>query len=488
MGEELVEVKMLIGGDWVEGETKGTVRNPACVDEVVGHFGIASVVSQTEAAVAAAERAFPSWAATPISRRAEIMVQVVHKTDEVAMGLAPLLTREQGKVLTEAMLDVGSPETFFTLCGQMAERWAEPQVVEDELGKLIIRKEPVGVVAIISPWNWPVALTAISLSQALIAGNCVVVKPSSFTPLTVTKWCEAVANLFPPGVLNVIHGPGSTVGRMLTRHPRVRQVSFRGSSDTGTEVMMDVAPTKKRIVLELGGNDPAIILPDVKVDEDLCRSLFYGVFLTSGQVCMAIKRIYAHESIFDQFVKVFTEVTNEAVVGNGLDERATLGPVNNALQFEKIKGLVAEAKSGGAKVVEVGKKLDPKGWERGYFHLPTIITGVDASYKIVAEEQFGPVIPIMPYHDIDEAIRLANDTRYGLCSSIWTSDEEKGFELAKRLEAGYTWVNQHGPLSLDLEAPFGGWKESGIGRSFGVVGFDGYIEYHTITNKGTRMS
>ena len=483
MAEKLVEAKILINGNWVEGRTKGTVRNPACVDEVVGHFNIASE-AQIDAAVSAAERAAPSWAAIPVSRRAELVREAARYGDKVIEELAPLLTREQGKVLYEARLDVGTASSFFNHAAEMAEIWAQSQTIEDKLGKIIIRKEPIGVVAILSPWNWPVTLTALSLHQALVAGNCVVVKPSSFTPLTVTKWFEAIAKLFPPGVINVIHGSGSTIGRILTRHPRVRKVSFRGSTDTGSEVIMDIAPTKKKISMELGGNDAAIVLPDAEVNESLCAPMFAGVFMTTGQVCMAIKRIYVHQSSFDKFVKVFTEITDEITVGNGLDERAIMGPLNNAQQLETVKGLLAEAKSRGAKVVEVGKKLDPEGWERGYFHLPTIVTGVDASYRIVSEEQFGPAIPIMPYHDIDEAIRLANDTKYGLCSSIWTSDVEKGFELAKRLEAGYTWINQHGCMAVDLEAPFGGWKESGIGRSFGVVGFDHYIEYHTLCNRG----
>ncbi len=211
--------------------------------------------------------------------------------------------------------------------------------------------------------------------------------------------------------------------------------------------------------------------------------ILWGVFMTSGQVCMAIKRLYVHESIYEEFVKSFTEMASEIVVGNGLDPRTTMGPLNNKEQLEKVKRLVEDTRKRGAKVVQVGKKLDEEAFEKGYFHLPTIITGVDGTFDVVNQEQFGPVIPIMSFRDDEEAIKLANDTPYGLGSSVWTTNEERGVKIAEQFEAGYTWINHHSVNVLELMAPFGGQKQSGIGRSLGLDGLLSYTEAHTIVSK-----
>lgn len=483
MVDEIVRTKgLLVGGKWVAGEREIEVRNPASTEEVVGICSAASA-RQAEAAIEAAWQAFPAWSRMNIEERANILTQAVQPFMGAMQELGRLLTREQGRVLSEATLVILAPVMIVGSTAGIASQLAEPVTISDDRGWMMVRKEPVGVVSCITPWNYPIFLTWAPVASALIAGNTVVIKPSSYTPLTVAKTMEIVADLLPPGVINLVPGSATEVGRVLTTHSRVRMVSFTGSCDTGTQVMIDAAATKKKLNLELGGNDAAIVLPDVDWSQDTFSRLCRGVYMNTGQVCMAIKRIYVHESIFQKFVDAFIDVASQIVVGNGLDERSQMGPLNNAEQLNKVTELVKEAERRGAKVVRTGKKLDPSAFKRGYFHLPTIITGADASFGIVSQEQFGPAIPIMPFKDDEEAIRLANDTPFALGSSVWTTDEERGVKIAVQLEAGYTWINQHSVLALEPAGPYGGWKESGLGRTYGLEGLQYYTETHVIVNK-----
>ncbi len=478
-----IETNLIVDGRVVEGERTIEVRNPAWPDEVVGICHAANA-KQAEEAIEAAWKAYPVWRRLGIKERANILEKASARWQRIMLEWPVLQTREQGMVFSESVGEVLYPTFLFGVSSFLADMLIEQEAIQrDYRGWMRVKRDPIGVVSIITPWNAPLILTWLPVTAALLAGNTVVIKPASYTPLTISRTVEALADIFPPGVINIVPGSASEVGTVLTTHPLVGKVSLTGTCETGTLVMRNAADTTKKITLELGGNDPAIILPDIDWSLGKFQQLLWGVFTTAGQICMAIKRIYVHESIFQRFIDDFVDVASQIVVGNGLDERVTMGPLNNKEQLEKVRGLVQEAEKRGAKVIRTGKILDKKTFNKGYFHLPTIITGVDHTYRVVKEEQFGPVIPIMPFRDDEEAVRLANDTMYGLCSSVWTTDEDRGAKIAEQLEAGYTWLNQHGPLALELMAPFGGQKRSGIGRSYGLEGLLAYTESHTIVSK-----
>jgi len=476
---------VIIDGKTVRGNRKIEVRNPAAPDKVVGVCDAADA-EQARMAVEAAWNAYPAWRKMDIKDRAGIIASAAAEIEKSARELAPLLTQEQGKVLSEAMMDCMMPAYLLRAAPAMADMLTKQETAVPDPqsgGWWQVKRNPIGVVSVITPWNWPVTLTWMPLMQALLMGNTVVVKPASYTPLAISKTIEVTAGLFPPGVVNLVPGSGSEVGDVLTTHPLVRKISFTGSTETGIDVMTKAARSIKKITLELGGNDAAIVLNDVDMSKETMQRFLWGIFSTSGQICMAIKRVYVHESIYSEFVDKLTELASDIVVGNGLDTRATMGPINNKPQLEKFKVFVDDARKRGAKVVQVGNKLDEKEFEKGYFYLPTIVTGVDQSYAIVKEEQFGPAIPIMPFKTENEAIRLANETTYGLASSVWSKNEKRAAEIAEQLEAGCTWINQHSAMAIEMQAPFGGQKQSGLGRSLGLEGLFGYSEAHTIVSK-----
>jgi aldehyde dehydrogenase len=311
----------------------------------------------------------------------------------------------------------------------------------------------------------------------------VVVKPSSEAPLAVMGFLEDIAQHLPPGVLNVITGPSHVIGERLVTHPLVRRVMFTGSTDVGRAVAASAMSTLKRVTMELGGNDPAIVLRDANLAGDVVPEIASGVYATSGQVCYSIKRIYVHRSRYDQFVDAFTAASDELVVGDGLDPRTALGPVINRNSVRELKDLVSEAEREGATITSVGKSLAPTAWDEGCFVLPTIVTGADHSSRVVSGEQFGPVIPLLAFDSEEEAIAMANDSNFGLASSIWTSDEERGFELAREIEAGTTFVNVHRLGASGPDMPFGGVKESGIGRGHGLIALEEQFEVHTMSSR-----
>lgn len=478
-----VEVcNLFINGQEVSSKEQISVYNPARPQELVGYCASANR-SQVESAIEAAAKALPEWASMDVEKRAELLLKAADVMESMIMKLVPMLTREQGKITPEAGVDIAFSFVLFRYFASMTEV-LKPQTFTDERGYAILRREPVGVVSIISPWNMPVGLTMLSAGQALLAGNTVVIKPASYSPLTVSKLLHAIGRIFPPGVINLVTGPGSEVGDILCTAPQVRKICFTGSSETGSKVMAKAAATKKNVTLELGGNDAAIVLPDFPISTELLQRMLQGVFSGTGQICMAIKRIYVHKDKIDEFTAAFTKVCQQIKVGDGLQPGVTMGPMNNKPQLEEVKRIVKEARERGAKVIEVGEKaISAEDFEKGYFHMPTIITGVDESFCIVSCEQFGPVIPIIPYSSVDEAVEMANGTPFGLCSSVWAEDEEAAVKVASRLEAGYSWVNQHGIPGIEFQFPYGGCKESGIGRSMGPDGILSFTEPHMVVRK-----
>ncbi len=460
---------LLIDGELTQSAATLDVVNPA-TGQVFAQCPAAGV-SDLGRAVAAARRAFGAWRETTFEQRAELIRKLAAKLREHQDELAELLTREQGKPLNQSVaeIDRGAAQSE----GMVTIEIPVETLIDDDAREIELRYRPLGVVGIITPWNAPVNLALGPLVSALYTGNTVVLKPSPYTPLTTLKLGELLREIFPAGVVNVVAG-GDELGQAMTEHEDIDKISFTGSVATGKKVLASAAGTMKRVTLELGGNDPAIIMDDVD-PKAIAKKIFFASFVNSGQVCMAIKRIYAHESIYDELCDALAEEAKSAVVGSGLDEGVQLGPIQNRMQYDKIRDLLEDLKKTGARVL-VGGEV-PEG--PGYFIPPTIVTDVDEQSRIVREEQFGPVVPILKYSDLDDAIRRANDTRYGLSGSVWTKDVERGKEIAARLEVGTAWVNQHRATSAFV--PFGGAKESGYGRQYSALGLKGYMEPEVIS-------
>jgi len=427
--------------------------------------------SQVDAAVEAAQRAFPAWAAhSPDERRSALRSAaklVRARVDE----LAPLLSREQGKPLANARNEVLGVPVLLSITSKF--ELANQVIRDDEQTRIELRRRPIGVVAAIATWNFPLMVAAGKLWPALLAGNTVVLKPSPYTPLSTLRLGELLRDALPPGVVNVIAG-GEDAGRWLTTHPGVRKISFTGSIPVGKKIMAAAAPDLKRVTLELGGNDPAIVLADADV-EKIAKRLFWGAFQNSGQLCVAAKRVYVEEPIYAQLVDALKSVAEQRKVGPGLEPGVELGPVNNRAQFERVAELIESARSDGATFVTGGEALAGG----GFLIPPTLVTGLGDESRLVAEEQFGPALPILPVRSAEDAIERASATLFGRGGSIWSSDRERAYALAGRLECGTGWINQHGALALD--APFGGWKWSGVGYENGPIGLESYTELQVIS-------
>jgi acyl-CoA reductase-like NAD-dependent aldehyde dehydrogenase len=422
-----------------------------------------------EAAVAAAADAFREWRRDDDARRAALGAAAKALSD-AAGDLAPILTREQGKPLSDATMEIYGASYWL---GYFAGLEVTPEVLQDdESARVEVHRQPLGPVAAITPWNFPVVLAFWKIAPALRAGNTVVLKPSPFTPLTSLRIGELLAGVLPPGVLNVISGR-DPLGARLTAHPAIRKISFTGSTATGKKVAIAAAGDLKRVTLELGGNDPAIVLDDAD-PATIAPGLFSSAFANNGQVCIAIKRVYVPRGLYGDVVDALAAQARQATVGDGFAEGVTQGPVNNAPQFARVGGLVEAALSAGATAVTGGRPVDGP----GYFYQPTILTGVTEDMAVVAEEQFGPALPVLPYDDLGDAVARANNSHFGLGSSVWTADPERGAELAREIHAGTTWINTHQVVTPAV--PFGGVKWSGIGVENGLPGLHEFTDVHVI--------
>jgi acyl-CoA reductase-like NAD-dependent aldehyde dehydrogenase len=345
-----------------------------------------------------------------------------------------------------------------------------PEVLQDgPEGRVELHRKPIGVVGSITPWNWPVMIACWHIIPAIRAGNTVVIKPSPLTPLSTIRLVELMNEKLPPGVVNVVTGENE-IGALMSAHPGIAKVTFTGSTATGRKIMQSAATTLKRLTLELGGNDAGVILPDAD-PKAIAEGLFWGAFINGGQTCAALKRLYVHDSIYDEVCRELTAYATKVVVGDGLSEGSTLGPVQNRRQFDIVSAFVEEARQRGGRVLIGG---DPKGGP-GYFYPITLVADIDHGCRLVDEEQFGPALPIIRYHDVEEAIAKANASSMGLGGSVWGSDLEAAKRIAGRIEAGSVWINKHG--AIQPNAPFGGVKQSGFGVEFGV---DGLKEFTTV--------
>lgn len=330
------------------------------------------------------------------------------------------------------------------------------------------------------PWNWPLAILGAKLPQALMAGNTVVVKPSANSALAPTMTLHKIAELLPPGVVNILTGSASRIGDAIIGHPLVRYVNFTGSVDVGRHVMKVAAENITPVTLELGGNDAGLILHDADLSGDAFQRLYRAAFMSTGQICYALKRLYVHRSRFEEVVEGLSAAVDAQIVGDGLLPDTTMGPMNNAKQLQVVTDMIAEARAKGQTVVELGQVPDPDLYAQGHFQRPTLVIDADPMLSVVREEQFGPVLPILPFDDEETAVDMANDDQFGLASSVWSTDIERAVSLARRIEAGYSFINAHGPSAQDGNGPFGGFKKSGIGRNFGYEGVIQFQGYHSI--------
>jgi acyl-CoA reductase-like NAD-dependent aldehyde dehydrogenase len=460
--------RLLIDGQLVDASAQLEVINPA-TGAVFARCPAAGP-KELDAAVAAARRAFPAWKALGFEARAGYIARMAAALEAEKEPLARLLTQEQGKPVGQSKDEITRAGTLSVGISKIK---VEGELIQDTAERHIeLRWQPLGVAGIITPWNAPVNLAAGPLASALYTGNCAIIKPSPFTPLTTLRIGEILRGIFPAGVVNVLAG-GDELGGLITAHPGIDKIAFTGSVATGKKVMASAAGTLKRVTLELGGNDAAIVLPDVDV-ADVAKKLFFAATVNSGQVCMAVKRIYAHESIYDALVAALTAEAKKAKLGDGLDPATTLGPIQNRRQFERVRELQDDARAHGQ--LQEGQ-AGPAG--DGYFISPTVVTGLAESDRLVAEEQFGPVFPVLKFTDVEDAIARANDTRYGLSGSVWGRDIARAQQVAARLEVGTAWVNQHRITAADV--PFGGAKESGMGRVYSRLGLNAYLEPQVIS-------
>ncbi len=468
------DAHVLIGGRTVDSPMH-PVHNPARAGDIVGESALADA-ALVDRAVRAAAAAAPGWAALTVTERRDALKAAAGAALEDFENRARLLTNEQGKVLWESMVDLAGAPYLLRECRRLIERVAAEEIVDDERGRFVRRRRPVGVVAVIVPWNYPVLLAFNAIAPALAAGDTVVVKPSELAPLALTAVLHAVAAALPDGVINVVPGDGAQTGHALAAHPTVRRVMFTGGTAGGREVMRAAADSITGVGLELGGNDPALVLESAVVDDALVTALRNSAFTCSGQVCFAIKRIYVHRSHFRDLVEALAAVTDQLTVGDGLDPASSIGPLISAAALDRVQALIRDSAEIGGAVTELGRKLDPAGWEHGHFLLPHLVTGIPQQSRLVAAEQFGPVLPILPFDTEDEAIALANDSEYGLAASVWSRDDEHAFAVARGIEAGTVFVNVHAAGASDHSTPFGGVKQSGIGRINGWAGIEELTE------------
>ncbi len=462
----------LIDGEMVTTDQTIEVVNPAN-EEVVGTVPSCGK-DELDRAVAAARKAFGSWRKTSAEERQKVVQAIAGTIKENADELYRLLTTEQGKPHAQAQMEIYGAAG---LAAAQSGLTLDDVINQDDDTRLSrTRRVPVGVVGGIVPWNFPVMMAIQKIVPALISGCTIVLKPSPFTPLTTLRIAELIKDVVPAGTVNIITGPDE-LGPLITEHPDIDKITFTGSTATGKKIMEGAAGDLKRITLELGGNDASIVLPDADV-EKVAEQLFWSSFSNAGQICVAAKRIYIHEDIYDDLSKAIAEYAKGVVVGDGSQQGTGVGPIQNKKQFDRVCELIQDAKDQGYRFL-TGGDVDPSG--TGYYVPITILDNPPEDARIVAEEQFGPVMPLMKFASVDEAIERANNSEYGLAGAVWTKDTEKGVEIAEQLETGTVWVNEY--MHISPLAPFGGHKQSGIGAEYGIDGLKEFTYPQVITVK-----
>jgi acyl-CoA reductase-like NAD-dependent aldehyde dehydrogenase len=427
---------------------------------------------QLDRAAQAAREAFAEWSRLPFMARRKCLHRFADRVRDYAEDLAVVITREQGKPLANSVREVTM--TAASLEAMSNIKVKDRVLRDDGKSRVSLHFRPLGVVGAITPWNVPLGLAAHKIAQGLIAGNTMVLKPSPYTPIATLLLGELSRDIVPPGVLNILAG-GNELGQKLVEHRGFDKITFTGSVATGKRVMASAAGTLKRVTLELGGNDPAIMLDDADF-ATMTPKIFNAAFANCGQICMAIKRIYVPDQRYEQVCNQLADMAKNYRVGDGTEADVQMGPLQNKMQYDKVLDLLEDTKrQPGVRILAGGHTLN----RPGYFLAPTIVADIADDSRLVTEEQFGPIVPVLRYGQVDDAIARANDTRMGLCASVWTQDTAKGEDVAARLEAGTVWVNFH--LGSEADIPFGGFKESGLGREHGVMGVESYMEPQVIS-------
>ena len=462
----------LIGGEMVTTSATLDVVNPA-TEEVIAQVP-ACGKEELDRAVAAAREAFKTWRKTTPEERQNVVLAIANTIKENGEELYRLLTSEQGKPHQQAQQEIYGAAG---LAKAQSALTLDDVINQDDDTRLSrTRRVPVGVVGGIVPWNFPIMMAIQKIVPALIAGCTIVLKPSPFTPLTTLRIAELIKDVVPAGTVNIITGEDS-LGPLITGHPDINKITFTGSTAVGKKIMESASADLKRITLELGGNDASIVLPDADV-EKVAAQLFWSSFSNAGQVCIAAKRIYIHEDIYDDLSKAIADYAAQVKVGDGSQQGTGVGPIQNKKQFERVCELIQDAKDQGYKFL-AGGDVDPSG--TGYYVPITILDNPPEDARIVAEEQFGPVMPLMKFSTVDEAIERANNSEYGLAGAVWSKDTEKAVEIAERMETGTVWINEF--MHLSPLAPFGGHKQSGIGAEYGIEGLKEFTYPQVITIK-----
>jgi len=462
-----LDLGLLIGGELSPGDLRMDVVNPATGK--VGATCPRGSAAQFEAAIAAAKTAFPAWSASPIGQRRALLHEIADVIEANSTELANLLMLEQGKPLADALFEIGGTAAFFR---HNADAAFEPRTLEDSgRRRAQLHRRPLGVVAVIVPWNFPMLIMAFKVPPALLTGNTVVIKPAATTPLTTLRFANLIADVVPAGVVNVVTD-ANDLGDILTSHPDVAKVSFTGSTATGFKVMANAARSLKRVTLELGGNDPGIVLDDAD-PEAIAEAIYRGAFFNSGQACIALKRLYVPDAMYDRMCRALVKTAANTPTGSGV-EASSVSPLQNRAQYERVKDLLAEARARGR---IIGGGDVPEGG--GFFIQPTIVdANRDDSLRVVSEEQFGPILPVLRYTDIEDAIERANSGSYGLGASVWSPDIARAEKVALQLDAGTVWINQH--IDLAPHIPQAGAKKSGFGVELGEEGLLEFTQVQVI--------
>ena len=461
------DYRLLIGGKLVDTSGSLDVINPA-TEQVFTQVPAASEQDLNDA-VAAAKEAFKTFRRTTIAERQGLINEIIAAIAANKETIANVLVQEQGKPLEMANMEVDFAMMF---CQHFAGMDLPVEVILDTDEQLVeVHRKPLGVIAAITPWNFPFLIAVYKLAPALLAGNCMVIKPSPTTPVTTVILGQIIKDIVPAGVVNILVD-NNDLGPKLTTHPDIDKISFTGSTPTGKRIMASSADTLKRLTLELGGNDAAIVLDDVDPKAQ-AENLFGCAFMNSGQVCVALKRLYVQESIYDEVCDEVAKIANAAVIGNGLTEGTQFGPVQNKAQYEIIKGFIEDAKANG-KIIAGGEVPNIP----GYFIPLTVVKDIKDGTRLVDEEPFGPILPIIKFKTIEEAIERANGLPHGLGGSVWTNDIEKARDIADQLDTGTVWINQH--LNFGPHIPFSPRKQSGVGTEWGKEGLHEFTAMQVI--------
>jgi acyl-CoA reductase-like NAD-dependent aldehyde dehydrogenase len=462
---------MTIDGQRVFTSTTGTAINPA-TEQAICDYPLGTR-EHLDAAVNAARRAFPVWSGTPLALRQQMVSRLGDLIEENQEAFISLLITEQGKGRAAAQWEIGGSVYW---CREIAKQALPDEVIQQQGDdQVVTRHTPIGVVGGITPWNFPLLLAVWKIAPALVAGNTMVLKPSPYTPLCTLWFGELAQSVLPAGVLNIVSGDND-LGQWMTEHPGIGKIAFTGSTATGRKVMQSAAVNLKRLTLELGGNDPAIVLPDVD-PKKIAKDLFWACFANSAQFCVACKRLYIHEDVYAEVARELVAYAQSVRLGNGADDGVELGPLQNRMQYDKVRNLLQDCKERGLKFLLGGEALE----QPGYFIPVTLIDNPPEDARCVTEEAFGPVLPLLKYRDIDDVVARANHTSYGLAASVWGRDIALAEAIAQRIEAGTVWINHVHAFSPDIA--FGGHKQSGVGIENSLHGLAEYTNLQTVMRK-----